>query len=137
MAVFFLAAWYAMINMKIDALMLAYSGRCAGLLDHGGCRPQIALEVLSPATCFTSCPRAILWGLHFVRLGLVVRHSQARAVMTPTDRMRPAASTKAVLLPPIGASSVHLGISRRKGQRPLLVGVSSSRGHLEGYSWPG
>ena len=26
-SVFFLAAWYAMINMKIDALMLAYSGR--------------------------------------------------------------------------------------------------------------
>ena len=26
-AVFFLAAWYAMINMKIDALMLAYSGQ--------------------------------------------------------------------------------------------------------------
>lgn len=25
-SVFFLAAWYAMINMKIDALMLAYSG---------------------------------------------------------------------------------------------------------------
>ena len=29
-AVFFLAAWYAMINMKIDALMLAYSGQHPG-----------------------------------------------------------------------------------------------------------
>ncbi|CAE7462161.1 bgs4 [Symbiodinium necroappetens] len=33
-AVFFLAAWYAMINMKIDALMLAYSGAVSGNMLH-------------------------------------------------------------------------------------------------------
>eukprot|EP00438_Fugacium_kawagutii_P005124 Skav215187 [mRNA] locus=scaffold3330:62429:82690:- [translate_table: standard] len=33
-AVFFLAAWYAMINMKIDALMLAYSGALSSNMLH-------------------------------------------------------------------------------------------------------
>ncbi|CAJ1416044.1 unnamed protein product [Effrenium voratum] len=54
-AVFFLAAWYAMINMKIDALMLAYSGAVSGNMLH------IAVLLPPIGASFLYCVLAVLF----------------------------------------------------------------------------
>ncbi|CAK9105380.1 unnamed protein product, partial [Durusdinium trenchii] len=54
-AVFFLAAWYAMINMKIDALMLAYSGALSSNMLH------IAALLPPIGASFTYCLLAVFF----------------------------------------------------------------------------
>lgn len=91
-AVFFLAAWYAMINMKIDALMLAYSGALSSNVLH-------VAALLPPIfASFTYCIMVVLFE-NLVGCSSILRR-----------RMRPRR-------PQTGAATGIRGIIQRMGSR--------------------